>query len=239
MGGIVRSLFGGSKNKSQSSSTSESSNQAYPYLVNALGGTVSNGVAGSDSLANFLGLHGSSGTANANVGLQNYMNSTGFQNLLKTTTDAIGGSAAAKGLFQSGATGKAITANAQNLAQQSAQNYLGNLQALSQLGLSGAGIIAGAGQKSSSQSQGSGSGNSNNGIFQSIPIFSDRRLKRAVRRLDSIGGIPVYSFKYIWGFRTHIGVLAQDVAQLRPAALGPKIFGFMTVRYDRLFNQEA
>lgn len=216
------SLFGGSKSKSSSG------NQSYNFLQSQLGGSVGNVGTGMGAIADFLGLGGADGTSRANAGLQNYMNSTGFQNLLDTSTKAITGSAAAKGLFQSGSTGKAINANANQLAQQSAQNYLGNLQGLTQLGLGAAGTLANAGQTSTS------SGKSNNGIFSSIPIFSDRRLKRAVRRVGSIQGIPVYSFKYLLGRCRHIGVMAQDIAELCPAALGPRILGFMTVRYDRL-----
>lgn len=216
------SLFGGSK------SSSSSSNQAYNFLQDKLGGSVGSVGTGMGAISDFLGLGGADGTARAGAGLQNYMNSTGFQNLLDTSTKAITGSAAAKGLFQSGATGKAINANANQLAQQSAQNYLGNLQGLTQLGLGAAGTVANAGQTSTSK------GKSNNGIFSSIPIFSDRRLKRAVRRIGAIQGVPVYSFKYLWGRRRHIGVMAQDIARIVPAALGPRILGFMTVRYDRL-----
>lgn len=220
------SLFGGSKSKSSSTS----SNQAYNFLQDQLGGSVGNVGTGMGAIADFLGLGGAEGTARAGAGLQNYMNSTGFQNLLNSSTKAITGNAAARGLLQSGATGQAINRNANQLAQQSAQNYLGNLQGLTQLGLGAAGTIAGAGQTSTS----SGSGKSSNGIFSSIPIFSDRRLKRAVRRVGSIQGVPVYSFKYLWGRRRHIGVMAQDIARIVPAALGPRILGFMTVRYDRL-----
>lgn len=229
MGGIVDSLFGGSK----SSSTSTSSNQAYNALAPTLTSQANTGMTGMNSLADFLGLGGADGNARAGAGLKNYMNSTGFQSLLDTSGKAITGSNAARGLFQSGATGKALNQNAQQLAGQSAQNYLGNLQGLTQLGLGAAGTLAGAGQ----QSTGTSSGKSSNGIFSSIPIFSDRRLKRSVRRIGSIGGIPVYSYKYLLGRIRHIGVMAQDVAKLRPDALGPRRFGFMTVRYDRLFGE--
>lgn len=231
MGGIVSTLFGGSKNKNQSSSTSD--NQAYNYLQGALSPMVSGGVTGYNSLADFLGINGSAGTDRANQGLTNYMGSTGFNNLLDSTTRAITGNQAAKGLLRSGATGEAITNNSQQLAQQSAQNYLGNLASLSQLGLGAAGTIAGAGQRSNSQS--SGSGSSNNGIFSAIPIFSDRRLKRNITRIGYINGLPIYRYRYVWSPLYTIGVMAQDVAAVQPEALGPKIFGFMTVRYDVLF----
>lgn len=227
--GLLDSLFGGSKN----SSTSTSSNKSYDTLSSALSPLLGNIGAGMGGIADFLGLNGQGGTDQANAGLHNYQNSTGFQSLIDSSSKAITGSNAARGLFQSGATGKALNQNAQNLAGQSAQNYLGNLTGLTQLGLQGAGTLAGAGQQSTSNN----SGSSSNGIFSAIPIFSDRRLKRAVRRIGSIGGIPVYSFKYLLGRIRHVGVMAQDVAKLRPDALGPTRGGYMTVRYDRLFGE--
>lgn len=237
MGDIVSTLFGGSKSKSSSTS----SNQAYPFLQNALGGSVGTGTSAMGALGDFLGLGGADGTASAGAGLQNYMNTTGFQNLLDTSTKAITGSAAAKGLFQSGATGKAINANAQNLAEQSAQNYLGNLSSLAGLGINAANTIGGAGQQSSSTS----SGNSSSGIFKQIPLFSDRRLKRGIFRIGTVpvsgslgfGDVGIYRYRYVWSPLYTVGVMADEVASIKPEALGPTIFGFNTVRYDRLFAE--
>ena len=243
MGGIVKGLFGGSGSKS--SSTSSSSNQAFDYLKNTLGSNVSGGVTGTNSLMDFLGLNGADGTGRANTGLSNFMNSTGFQSMIDSATKAITGSGAARGLLRSGGTGQAISNKTAELAQQSGQNYLGNLMNLAQLGNQSASIIGGAGQVSTGTS--SGNSSSNNGIFSSIPLFSDKRLKRDIK-LVGVVEVPVgsgtdaklnlYSYRYVWSPKRHIGVMAQDVAKVKPEALGPRILGFMTVRYDRLFNTE-
>ncbi|RSY00757.1 tail fiber domain-containing protein, partial [Sphingomonas koreensis] len=43
---------------------------------------------------------------------------------------------------------------------------------------------------------------------------------------------PIYSYRYIGDPETHIGILAQDVRDLQPDALGPEVNGFLTVNYE-------
>jgi hypothetical protein len=70
-------------------------------------------------------------------------------------------------------------------------------------------------------------------------IYSDERLKRDIVRVGELSdGLPVVDFTYRDGlglpegrFR---GVIAQDVARLRPHALGPTVNGFKTVNYEML-----
>lgn len=72
--------------------------------------------------------------------------------------------------------------------------------------------------------------------------FSDERLKRDIVKVGEFeDGLPIVDFNYIddealpdGRFR---GVLAQDVARLRPWALGPSVNGFATVNYERLGGQ--
>lgn len=65
-------------------------------------------------------------------------------------------------------------------------------------------------------------------------MASDRRLKKNIkaigRRLD---GLMLYIWDYIWG-ETQVGVMADEVAEKRPEALGPTIRGFATVDYGVL-----
>ena len=69
-------------------------------------------------------------------------------------------------------------------------------------------------------------------------IFSDRRLKRSIRKIgESADGLGIYIYRYIWGRRLRVGVMADEVARLRPHALGPIILGFSTVRYGLLSAQ--
>lgn len=148
----MSSIFGGSSNSSQSSST----NQAYPYLQGALSGTVGTGTAAGSQIANMLGLNG----ANAqNQGFTNWRNSTGYQFGLNQGMQSINGNAATQGLLNSGSTLKALDTYGQNYANTQYGNYTGQLQNLLNSGLQGAGVLAGAGQTSQSSS----SGSSNNG----------------------------------------------------------------------------
>jgi hypothetical protein len=70
-------------------------------------------------------------------------------------------------------------------------------------------------------------------------FFSDRRLKRDIEHVETLeDGLTVHDFNYVDGmglpegrFR---GVMAQDVARLRPWALGPTIGGYATVNYPAL-----
>ncbi len=65
--------------------------------------------------------------------------------------------------------------------------------------------------------------------------WSDRRLKRAVRRIGvSPSGLPIYSFQYVWGGPRHVGVMAQDLLRLRPDAVVLDASGYMKVDYGRL-----
>lgn len=83
----------------------------------------------------------------------------------------------------------------------------------------------------------------NNGLMQGIAgigsaaiMASDRRLKKNIRKLFTrLDGLGVYLYQYIWG-KWHIGVMADEVAVLRPDALGPSMGGFMTVNYGVLNN---
>jgi hypothetical protein len=73
------------------------------------------------------------------------------------------------------------------------------------------------------------------GLQSAAIAFSDRRLKRDIMRIGTLaGGLGLYLYRYLWedGFRT--GVMADEVARLRPDALGPVIGGFATVDYARI-----
>ena len=65
--------------------------------------------------------------------------------------------------------------------------------------------------------------------------FSDRRLKTDIKMVGSEpDGLGIYSFRYVWGGRVQRGVMADEVANLRPWALGPQVEGFATVNYGAL-----
>ena len=61
---------------------------------------------------------------------------------------------------------------------------------------------------------------------------SDRRLKTDIRRVGKTdGGLPLYAYRYKAGGPHQLGVMAQDVAKVRPDAVGDIGGGFLGVDY--------
>lgn len=66
-----------------------------------------------------------------------------------------------------------------------------------------------------------------------ITKWSDRRLKTDIHRVGKLdNGLPVYSYRYKSGGPIEIGVMAQDVERVNPAAV-VEIGGFKAVDYAR------
>lgn len=66
-------------------------------------------------------------------------------------------------------------------------------------------------------------------------MASDRRLKKNIQLLGiRSDGLGVYSYEYLWADKPSIGVMADEVALMRPEALGPSIAGYATVNYGAL-----
>lgn len=157
MGSLQRSLFGGSKQ----SSSSLSENKAYPYLQEAFSPLVSQGNQATSAMANLLGLNG---TPAQTQGFDNWRASTGYNFGLNQGMNAITGSAAAKGLLNSGSTARALSQFGQDYGATKFGDYLSQLQGLVNPALQAGGIISNAGQTSRSTSKGS----SSNGGFGSV-----------------------------------------------------------------------
>lgn len=72
------------------------------------------------------------------------------------------------------------------------------------------------------------------GIAKPTLGFSDRRLKKNVARLGTRSdGLGVYEFEYIWGGGRQIGLMAQEVVNIYPDAIGES-HGYMTVDYGKV-----
>lgn len=72
------------------------------------------------------------------------------------------------------------------------------------------------------------------GVGTALELFSDRRLKRNIRRVGTHPcGVPLYEFEYIWGGARRIGVMADEVLRVNPAAVGERA-GYLTVNYAAL-----
>lgn len=62
-------------------------------------------------------------------------------------------------------------------------------------------------------------------------LFSDERLKTDVRRVGTTDeGVPVYTYRYVWGGPVHMGVMAQDV----PEAAFETETGYLAVDYGKV-----
>jgi len=77
-----------------------------------------------------------------------------------------------------------------------------------------------------------------NGLFQlggAAIGASDRRLKRDIKRLGTHpNGLPVYEYRYVWGRKRHVGVMAQDVLKAGIDAVVRHWTGFLMVDYGKL-----
>ncbi len=64
---------------------------------------------------------------------------------------------------------------------------------------------------------------------------SDIRLKKDIANVGkATHGLKLYSFRYIGGDETFVGVMAQDVLDVKPEAVVTRADGFYTVDYDAL-----
>lgn len=74
------------------------------------------------------------------------------------------------------------------------------------------------------------------GAGSALVAASDPRLKTDIEKVGEFqDGLGIYHWNYIWGGPRHEGVMADEVAKLRPWALGPKIAGeYLTVNYGAL-----
>lgn len=207
--GLLGSLFGGSKN------SSTSSNKAYDFLQNTLGGAVTSGTNFFNRLGDEL-----------SGGFDDFKKKAGFNFQLGQGLRGITGTGAAGGLLRSGGTGQALVDYGNKLNSTMYGNYLDRLGSLSGQGLQAAGVLAGAGGESTSK------GSSNGGILTSL--FSDRRLKQDVRRIGTAdNGLPIYAFAYRNDpNRTHIGFMADDVEKVHPEAVG-EFMGAKIVDYGK------
>jgi hypothetical protein len=234
----------------QAKSTSDNANRD---LINSTyGGQMGQGTGATNFLAQLLGVAPSGvaraantiGTAansiaeggGAQAGYRNYLQQAGFQPAMTQLSKGITGQGAASGLLRSGSTAKRLQSSGAELNQSFFNNYLQQLGQLSGLGLQAGGLVANAGQRSSS----TGGGPSTLGSIASTvggiaSIFSDRRLKRDIERVGEFDdGLGIYEFRYLTGIKRAVGVMADEVAKLRPWALGPEVSGYSTVNYGAL-----
>lgn len=223
--GIFSSIFG-SKPKAQKS---ESGNKAYGYLKDAYSPMVSGG-AGAFNLASGL----LSGSPQSKAGFDNFLNNSGYSYLMDNAMQGLTNSAAGKFMLRSGPTLKAMQDRSVNLTKGMFQNYLQDLMGLSQQGLGAGSLIANAGQWSKGTGGTSGSQGLLGSALQVLPfIFSDPRVKTEIK---PVGAVGVYDYRYKDdppGTRRR-GFMADEIEQVHPNAMGPRIAGIRTIDPVRL-----
>lgn len=219
------------KPKAPKSSSQNINNQ---LIKDTYGGQMQQGVGATNFLSQLLGVSPSSGQEQA--GFSNYLQQAGYAPAMRQLSQGITGQGAASGLLRSGATAKALQSRGAELNQGFFNNYLQQLAGLSGLGLQGGGLVANTGQQSTSKG---GSPSTLGSIASTVggiaSIFSDRRLKRDIERVGEFpDGLGIYTYRYVMGVKRVMGVIADEVAKLRPWALGPDRAGYQTVAYGRL-----
>lgn len=171
----IGGLFGGN---SSDKAVNKAALTGYNYLTSGQGsdaniGYMNFGNNANNAQAGLLGLGFK--TPEQEKAFDNYKNSTGYNFMLDSGQKAITGSAAARGILNSGATGKALTKYGTDLASTYFQNYFNNitqvakqgqdaLQMTAQAGTQGGGAAAGAMTSGNATQGASGIG----GLFGSI-----------------------------------------------------------------------
>lgn len=228
--------------------TSSSENVNNGLITSTYGGTMNTGVNANNYLASMLGIPGSTvaGVGNAAngvaaaggapAGYNNYLQMAGYAPAMRQLSQSVTGQGAAAGILNSGTTAKTLQSRGADLNQGFFNNYLQNLQGVASNGLQAGGLVANAGQKSTSTG---GSPSTIGSIASTVggiaSIFSDRRLKTNIRKIgEESDGLGRYLYRYIGQTIDHVGVMADEVAKLRPWALGRKCAGFQTVNYGAL-----
>jgi hypothetical protein len=64
---------------------------------------------------------------------------------------------------------------------------------------------------------------------------SDIRLKRDINKVGELdSGIGLYRYRYLWSDTKFVGVMAQEVAAVKPEAVQRGVDGYLRVDYARL-----
>ena len=204
-------------------------------LIKSTYGSMMNQGTNANSFLSAL-LTGQGNTGQAQGGFQNYLSQAGFAPAMRQLSQNVTGQGAASGLLNSGATAKALQTRGTELNQSFFNNYLQQLAGLSGQGLQAGGLVANTGNVSKNTGGGSSTAGSIGSAIGGIAsIFSDPELKRDIEKIgERPDGLGVYKYRYIGQDQARVGVMADEVAILRPDALGPVIHGFATVDYEAL-----
>jgi hypothetical protein len=221
--GLINSTYGGQMGQGTGATN---------FLAQLLGvspGAVSSGANTVGNVANGIAEAGG-----AQAGYNGFLQQAGFAPAMRQMAQATTGQGAASGLLRSGTTANRLQTRGTELNSQMFNNYLSQLSNLSGLGLQAGGLVANAGQRSTG-GRPSTAGSIASAVGGIASIFSDRRLKRDIVKIgEEADGLGIYEFRYLTSIKRVVGVMADEIAKLRPHALGPKIEGYATVNYGAL-----
>lgn len=145
MGGIIGGVVGGIGSLVGGITGSQQALAGYNFLKHSqIAKTYLPEGGDAESDINSL-LTGGPNSAAAKSAYNNYLNSTGYNFQLSQGTGAITGSAATRGILNSGSTAKAVNQYGQNLASTTFDNYLGQLGNVANRGLQAGQMIGAAG----------------------------------------------------------------------------------------------
>lgn len=156
---------------------------------------------------------------------------------------ASGRPAANIGMFSGGA------GNASNASYNTASSSIGAANQGAALPMSGYQMGANVygqqmstyGQLASAQAQADAQSSAGFGQFlgaigaAAIKTYSDRRLKTGIVRIGThASGVGIYEYEYVWGGGRQVGVMADEIEQVLPAAVTVGRDGFKSVNYAML-----
>ena len=222
-------IFGGSKSKSQQ--TSSSSNQGYGAISTAFNPLLGQSQVASDKYNAFLN--------GDRTGFDNYLKNSGYDFERERGEGGIQTALNSGGLRNSGSALKRLLTFNSGLNNTYSDKYMNSLMGQFGQGTSAASAITGAGNISASQ--GTSTSKAYRGIGEvagavaSAVASSDIRLKKNIRTIGKLdNGLNVYRYNYVNGAGPYIGVMAHEVKAIQPEALGPVIDGYMTVDYSQI-----
>jgi hypothetical protein len=201
-------------------------------LTSTYGSSMDAGVGATKNLSSLL--TGTGDVAGAKQGYNNYLQMAGYQPAMTELSRNITGQGAASGLLNSGSTAQALQTKGAQLNNSFYNNYLQQLSGLSGIGQNAGQIVEGAGSGQLKTTP-SVAGTVASLAGSAASLFSDRRLKRNIELVHrEPDGLGVYLCRYVWSRTRRLMVMADEVAKLRPWALGPRRAGYATVNYGAL-----
>lgn len=153
--GAGAAVYSSNKAAGAQKDAAASANQTQSQMFNTISGNEqpynAQGQQASAALGQFYGLPGANGQAQTPDYSKILSSLPGYQFQLQQGSQAVDRSQAAKGLLNSGATGKALEQYGQGLAQNYAGQYTQGLQNLAQMGQAAASNQASAGMNAANQ----------------------------------------------------------------------------------------